>query len=169
MRPGALLPWLLGALLLAGCSGGQAPANAGQPQDLESAAIERGLVRDPQETELAGVYARDTDRLCIVATGLDYRLGAHVDYGDGITCSASGTLSRVGGTLHVELGGSDACSFDARFDGERIRFPGALPDGCSAFCARRASFAGLEVTRMSDSTAEAQAMRDTAGRRLCAD
>lgn len=165
MRAGAALA----ALLLAACSGGgKGEGNAQQPQDLESAAIERGLVRDPAETELAGVYSRDTDRLCIVPTSAGYRIGAHVDYGDGITCSGSGNVTRAGSALHIELGGSDACSFDARLDGDRIAFPGALPDGCKALCRSRASFAGLEVTRMSDSVAEARAMRDTAGRRLCA-
>jgi hypothetical protein len=160
---------LLTALLLGACSGADVPANTAAPQDLESAAIERGLVRDPDESEIAGVYARDTDRLCIVPAGSDYRIGAHVDYGDGITCSASGTLSRAGGTLHVALGGQGACSFDARLDGDRISFPGGLPDSCATLCRGRASYAGLEAVRMSESVAEARAMRDTGRRRLCGD
>jgi hypothetical protein len=156
-------------LLLAGCSGagGDTPTQqAGEPQDLESAAIERGLVRDPGDSEVAGLYARDTDRLCVVREGLDYRVGAFVDYGDRITCSGSGKATRAGETLHIELG-SEGCSFGARFDGDKIAFPGSLPDACSKLCARRASYAGLEVTRMSESVAEAAAMRDASGRRLC--
>lgn len=155
------------ALLLAGCSGNQPRENAAQPQDLESAAIERGLVRDPKDTGIVGLYARDTDRICIVPAGDGYRIGAYVDYGERITCSGAGSVTRVGEVLHIRLGDKDACSFDARFDGDHIRFPGALPDGCTAFCARRASYAGLEVSRLSESTAEARAMRDAAGRRLC--
>ncbi len=160
---------LLPLLALAACSGGTQPApKAEPPQDLERAAIERGLVRDPKDSEIAGLYARDTDRVCIVPDQqLGYRIGAFVDYGDRITCSGSGTVGRVGETLHVELGGDEACSFDARFDGEKISFPGALPEGCNKYCARRASFAGLEVTRLSESAAEAAAMRDASGRRLC--
>lgn len=165
MRAGALLA----ALLLAACLGGQAPDNAEQPQDLESAAIERGLVRDPSQSEIAGVYARDTDRLCIVPAGGAYRIGAHVDYGDGITCSTTGTLQRKGGRLAIRLGSGDACGFDARLDGDRIRFPGALPKECATFCRGRASYAGLEAARISESIAEARAMRDAAGRRLCGD
>lgn len=157
----------LAALLLAACSGGHAPGNAQQPQDLESAAIERGLVRDPAEGDIAGVYARNTDGLCIVPEGDAYRIGAHVDYGDGIACSATGTLRRSGARLRIRLGRDEACSFDARLDGDNIRFPGALPDGCATLCRGRASYAGLETARMSESTAEARAMRDTAGRRLC--
>jgi hypothetical protein len=159
---------LLLPLLLSACSGaGDSPQQQAQAQDLESAAIERGLVRDPKDSEVAGLYVRDTDRVCIVQEGMDYRIGAFVDYGDGITCSGTGTLSRAGGTLRVALGG-EGCGFDARFDGEKIAFPGELPDGCKALCSGRASFAGLEVTRMSESAAEAAAMRDASGKRLCA-
>lgn len=159
---------LVGLLALAACSGGApAPENAVQPQELERAAVERGLVRDPRDTELGGLYARDTDRVCIVGDGSGYRIGAFVDYGDRITCSGSGKVNRVGEMLHVELGESGECSFEARFDGERIRFPGNVPDGCARLCARRASFAGLEVSRLSESKAEAAALRDSAGRPLC--
>ncbi|MEI9851755.1 MAG: hypothetical protein WDN24_13925 [Sphingomonas sp.] len=159
---------LAALLLLGGCSGGgKAPENAAQPPDLESAAIERGMVRDPKDTEIAGLYARDTDRVCIVRDGSGYRIGAFVDYGDRITCSGSGTVTRVGDALHVDLGKDSNCSFDARFDGDKIYFPGNVPDGCTKLCARRASYAGLEVSRLSESAAEASAMRDPAGKALC--
>ena len=161
--------WLALALLLAACSGGNPVAqNSEAAADLEKAAIERGLVRDPGDSEVVGLYARDTDRICIVPADNAYRIGAFVDYGDGITCSGGGTLTRAGETLHVEMGG-EGCSFDARFDGEKVTFPGALPDACARFCARRASFAGLETVRLSESLAEAGAMRDAAGKRLCGD
>lgn len=157
-------------LLLGACSGGKPAENAAAPQDLESAAIERGLVRDPRDTEIAGLYARDTDRVCIVPDGQGYKIGAFVDYGDKITCSGSGTVTRVGEKLRIELGGGDGddkCGFNARFDGDKIYFPGNVPDACAKLCARRASYAGLEVSRMSESIAEASAMRDSAGKPLC--
>ncbi|NML05187.1 hypothetical protein [Sphingomonas sp. G-3-2-10] len=155
-------------LLLAGCSGDAVVQNAAEPQDLEKAAIERGLVRDPKDTEIAGLYARDTDRVCIVPDGNGYKIGAFVDYGDKITCSGSGTVSRVGEVLRVEMGeGEEKCGFDARFEGDKILFPGNVPDTCSKLCAKRASYAGLEVSRISESEAEAAAMRDSRGRSLC--
>lgn len=154
-------------LLLAGCSGGQG-GNAQAPQDLETAAIERGLVRDPDDSDLTGLYARDTDRICVVRSGSSYRIGAYVDYGDRITCSGAGTVERRGETLRIALG-KDGCSFDAQYDGDRIKFPGALPDACKKLCARRAAFTGLEAARLSESAAEAAAMRDASGRRLCGD
>jgi hypothetical protein len=160
----------LALLLLLGACNAKPPENAAVPEDLEKAAIERGMVRDPRDTEIAGLYARDTDRVCIVPDGQGYRIGAFVDYGDRITCSGSGTVSRIGEKLHVELGsgdGDEKCGFDARFDGDKIYFPGNVPDACARLCARRASYAGLEVTRMSESVAEAAAMRDSGGKTLC--
>jgi hypothetical protein len=161
------------ALTLSACGGGEEPvaleqANMLPPLDLETAAIERGMVRDPASTEIAGLYARDTDRLCIVPDGYGYRIGAFVDYGDGITCTGTGSVSRIGETMRVELGEGIECGFDARFDGDTIRFPGQVPDGCKALCSGRASFAGYEVTRLSESVAEASATRDPRGRALCA-
>lgn len=162
---------LLLATALAACS--QKPVadrqdGATPPPDLESAAIERGVIRDPSDTNLTGLYARDTDRVCIVPDGYGYRIGVFVDYGDPIVCSGSGTVTRVGEMLHVELGKDGKCSFNARFDGDKISFPGRVPDACQALCERRASVAALSVSRLSESTAEAQAMRDSKGRNLCA-
>ncbi len=161
------------ALLLAACSGGEEPAvengqNMLPPLDLESAALARGMIRDPQNTEIAGLYARDTDRLCIVREGVGYKVGAFVDYGDGIICSGSGTVSRVGEVMHLELGGKGDCGFDAQYDGERIRFPGQVPEGCEALCSGRASFAGFEPSLLSESEVEAASVRDPKGRLLCA-
>lgn len=160
---------VLSLLLLTGCSAGEVDGdNTVQAQDLESAAIARGLVRDPSDREIVGLYARDTDRVCLVSgNGRRYRIGAYVDYGEGITCSASGSVERHGDRLEIRLGGGDSCHFDARLSGDQILFPGSLPDGCASFCQGRAALTGLEAARLSGSVAEARAMRDAAGRRLC--
>ena len=156
-------------LALAGCSGGSNQAQAPvQPESLEKAAIERGLVHDPKDTEIAGLYARDTDRVCIVPEGYGYRIGAFVDYGERQACSGAGSVSRVGENLHVELGQGIGCSFDARIEGDRVIFPAQIPDACAKLCEGRASFSALDVARMSDAVSEAQALRDPKGRRLCA-
>lgn len=164
-RIGAALP-----LLLAACSGDGSATNTAAPQDLESAAIERGLVRDPADTTVTGLYARDTDRLCVVRNGDAYRIGAFVDYGDGLSCTASGTATRAGDTLSIELKGKGiTCAFDAKFDGDRIIFPANVPAECARFCGPRASFAALAVDRLSESAAEARALRSAEGTRLCGD
>ncbi len=155
--------------LLAACSGGGHGNQSATPQDLESAAIERGLVRDPAETDLTGLYARDTDRVCVVRKGDSYRIGAFVDYGDGLSCTGTGAVTRSGETLAVTLTGKNgvSCSLDARFDGEHIRFPATVPPECAKFCGPRASFAALDAERLSGSAAEARALRSAEGKRLC--
>lgn len=157
-------------LLLAACSGGT-NGNTTTPQDLESAAIERGLVRDPEDTDLTGLYARDTDRVCVVQKGDSYRIGAFVDYGEGLSCTGTGTVARAGETLAVTLKGKGdvTCSFDARFAGDRITFPANVPPECAKFCGPRASFAALDAERLSGSAAEARALRSAEGKRLCED
>ncbi|WP_343227986.1 hypothetical protein [Stakelama flava] len=161
---------LLCALLIAGCSGSDGGGSDRAPRsapDLETAAIRRGVIRDPESGVLTGLYARDTDRVCIVPQGMGYRIGVSVDYGDSIMCSGTGHANRAGETLHIELGGGSACSFDARFDDGHIIFPGKVPPGCEALCTRRASLAGLEVDPISVSRSEAAAMRDSRNRALC--
>jgi hypothetical protein len=150
--------------MLAACSS-EPQSNVSSAPDLESAAIERGLVRDPADTTMIGLYARDTDRVCIVPDGYGFRIGAFVDYGEGITCTGAGRVSRAGERLRVDLG--SGCSFDAKFDGDRIGFPGSVPDACVKLCGGRASFAALAASRLSESGSEAASMRDGRGRLLC--
>lgn len=161
---------LVAALLLGGCSS-QAPdpAEGNAAVALEQGAIARGLVRDPSDGTLTGLYARGTDRMCIVPDGGGYRVGLYVDYGDGISCSASGSVSTRGEGLRAVLGDDGDCTIDADYDGERIAFPGQVPDGCRRHCRSRASVAGFAVERLSGSQAEAAAMRGRSGVLLCAD
>lgn len=159
------------AVLVMGCS----PTSTSPPKtgatatapDLESAAIAAGVIADPENTDITGLYARDTDRVCIVPDRLNYRIGAFVDYGDQQNCGGSGAVTRVGETLHIKFDKAEGCDFDARFDGDRIVFPGRLPDACAKLCARRASFAALDVSRLSQSVSEASTLRDAKGRLLC--
>lgn len=120
---------LLLALLLAACSGGTKQADKAQPpQDLEKAAIERGLIRNPADTDIAGLYARDTDRICIVPDEqLGYRIGAFVDYGDRITCSGSGRASRVGGRSMSSWARTAAARSTRNMMATRSPFPARCP------------------------------------------
>ncbi|MEG3164150.1 hypothetical protein U1701_06040 [Sphingomonas sp. PB2P19] len=157
--------WLALALLLAGCgSTEQATTNDTAGAQLEAAATRAGLIADPNAS-LQGSWARDTDRVCVVdSDNRTGRIGATVDYGDNQGCAASGTVSRSGDRLMVAFGG---CRFEARFDGDRIRFPADLPTACEALCTGRASLAALTVDRLSESRAEASALRSTKGALLC--
>jgi len=156
-------------LLLAGCDRESGTAASNSPgARLEAAAVREGLVADPARATLAGSWARDTDRVCVVGPeGGEQRIGALVDYGEGQACSASGSVRRSGERLRIVLG--HACRFDARFDGERIVFPAEVPQECETLCSGRASLAALEAERLSDSTSEAATLRGRDGRPLCGD
>lgn len=150
-------------LLLAGCGQSeQAPDTPGAR--LEAAAIARGLVPDPTGGSLTGVWASEADRVCIVPSGAEMRLGVSIDYGEGQSCAASGSLRRDGDQLRVEL---RDCRFDASFDGERIVFPPELPAVCQRLCTGRASLSALSVERLSESASEAATMRASGGQRPC--
>ncbi|MFS0770924.1 hypothetical protein [Sphingomonas sp. 1P08PE] len=161
----------LTALLLAGCGGGAgndtvpAAESGSAGARLEEAAVAQGLVPDPAATTLAGAWARDTDRACIVdGAGGVQRIGILSDYGDGQDCSGAGVLERRGERLRITIG---ECRIDARFDGERIIFPGEVGSACAALCRGRASLAAFAVERQSDSASEAATLRGRDGRRLC--
>lgn len=151
-------------LFLAACD--RAPPAPDTPgARLESAAIARGLVADPAKQTPIGSWANDTDHLCIVPDAAGLRIGASVDYGEGQACAASGAVERRGDTLDVVFG---SCRFGARFEGDRISFPAALPPACARACIGRASLAALSVERLSDSASEAATLRAPGGRLLCA-
>ena len=156
---------LLGAL--ASCPRGDDRVGDVRAPDLETAAVLRGLVREPGDSDVVGLYARDTDRVCVVRRGGGYRIGAYVDYGDGLGCSGAGTLTRAGERVSLTLG--EGCAFDAQFDGDRIAFPAVLPVACAKLCGRRASFAALTAVRLSEAPAEAATMRDARGRLPCSE
>jgi hypothetical protein len=156
---------LLGALLLAGCGSPPPPPQDTPGTRLERAALRAGLVGDPARAGLAGSWAADTDRLCIVPAGRDsFRIGALIDYGEGQGCAAAGTARRHGETVAVAFG---PCRFDAHFDGERIVFPAAMPAECDRYCTGRASLDSLTVARLSGALAEAATLRTPSGKRLC--
>ena len=156
------------AILLAGCDRSQPAAAPDTPgARLEHAARSAGLVPDPDHATLIGSWAKDTDRVCVVAgPASTYRIGALVDYGEGQGCAASGTATRSGDRVDIRFG---ACVVRARFDGERLVFPPEIPRACEAVCVGRASLAALAVAHISESSAEAATLRTPGGRLLCGD
>jgi hypothetical protein len=156
-------------LLVAGCSRADAPgaSNVAAPTGLEAAAIEAGVIADPKNADITGLYTRETDSVCVVPSATAYQLGVFVDYGDQQHCSGLGSVTRAGETLHVTFSDADGCAFDARFEGDRVVFPGTVPEACRKLCTERASIAGLTVDQLSNSAAEAATLRDARGRLLC--
>ena len=159
------------ALLLAGCSHAEdtptVQENATPATGLEAAAIDAGVIPDPASTDISGLYARDADRVCIVPSATAYRIGVLVDYGEGHNCSASGKVAQSGDTLDMDFPAAPGCTFTARFDGDKIVFPGKVPEACQQLCRGRASIAALDLDRLSESVSEAVTLRDVKGRLLC--
>lgn len=150
-------------LLLTACHPA-APRAADTPGDrLEAAARRAGLIADASASPV-GLYARENDRLCVTPTATGLRVGALVRFDDGQGCVARGSATRDGDRLRVSFG---ACRFDARFDGDRVVFPAALPPSCNASCTGRATLTALAVDRLSQSVAEAAALTDPHGAPLC--
>lgn len=135
------------------------------PTDLESVAVARGLIAAGDDADPVGLYARDTDRLCLARQGDRLRAGASVDYGDGLACAAAGTARRSGSTIDFDFG--EGCRISARFDGETIAFPAAVPDACHRSCRGRAALDALRVTRLSGAQSEAEALRLPDGKAPC--
>ncbi|WP_440977899.1 hypothetical protein ACQHGV_08735 [Sphingomonas pseudosanguinis] len=158
-------------LLIAACTSSGETADNAAGERLEVASIATGLVADPATIPLDGIWARDSDRMCIMpASGGEddapRHIGVLLDYGEGQGCTARGTLSRSGRDLTIVLG---ACRFSARLDGDSIQFPAALPATCNGLCTGRATLSALAVERVSASVAEARTLRGPNGTALCAD
>lgn len=158
--------WLVLALLipLAACRAGEEPAapeviDAGNP--LESAARDANLVVDPDATPPTGLYERihssGTDSFCAVPDGDDdeYRFGLIASFGTTLTCEGRGRAVHDGETLALDFDDAD-CSFTARYDGQSVAMPGAVPEGCSALCGPRASMSGVAVARTGWEAADAR-------------
>ncbi len=154
-------------LLLSACGGAERESSApgdGAGLALEKAAVAAGIVADPRHLDPVGAYASATDRVCIVRQDGALQIGASIDYGDRQSCIARGAASGRE-TLKVDFG--EACSFEARFDGERIAFPATLPSGCDRRCTGHATMTALSASRLSSADAEARAMRGPDGEPLC--
>ncbi|OJU14746.1 MULTISPECIES: hypothetical protein [unclassified Sphingomonas] len=153
-------------VLLAGCGTSPAPApeQSGAGAQLERAAIAAGMVGDPTHVDPVGVFASESDHVCILRAGGGYRIGASVDYGDGHHCIARGTAKGVG-TLAVTLGAG--CRFEARLDGAKLAFPPVLPQSCEQLCTGRASLSALTAERLSAAESEAASLPAPDGKPLC--
>ncbi|RDE05186.1 hypothetical protein [Sphingomonas aracearum] len=152
-------------LLLAACSREATPQATPATPGLEEAAVAAGIVADPRKASLTGLYARDTDRLCVVPQGDKWRVGVSVDFDERQGCSAAGTGTRSGERLTIVF---PNCTVEAEFDGERLFFPATLPAGCARLCTDRATLTALEVEQLSASASEAATLRSRDGRLLCA-
>jgi hypothetical protein len=69
--------------------------------------------------------------------------------------------------VQVTLKGKEKCTFEARYDGIELRFPGSVESGCASYCSPRASLSGTHYFMVQ---AGDNAAHNTLGRdfeRLC--
>lgn len=170
---------VLACLVLAGCSETRADDDEAAVTPLDAAAIEAGVIADPQAIDLAGNFA-DTggagnDAFCARGDRQGgYAVGVLVTFGSTTQCEAQGVASLTGEQARISLNRSgkgnaiSGCSFDARFDGSGLALPGSLPDGCEAVCNSRASLAGASFALVEPGDDAAATARGRSIERLCA-
>jgi len=184
MMPEIRRALLLGALMFAGvltaCDRSSAKKDSGSidaGNPLEMAARERGVVR-PDSASPTGVFERahdlGRDALCAVPSGAGkWRFALTASYGPGLSCTASGTITREGEGWRMRFAGAEGCDALVHEEEDELRLPGRLPSQCDSLCPARASLSGLFLPRASWDEADAKRLQMGDGRgnvvRPCAD
>jgi hypothetical protein len=174
---------LAGAMCLAGCGDSdrigdvdaRGSARSAAAEGLDALALESGALPDAAAIDPAGRYGQryegGSDRLCLVPDGAArgrYRFGAESLIGQEEYCRGTGRarLSADKLLLRFEGAGKD-CLVVARYEGDKIVFPGALDIACAALCSSRGSLAGVGFARVDRDVAAARAQRDSRNDLLC--
>jgi hypothetical protein len=171
---------LLACLLLAGCSVSQAGGDEDAVTPLDAAAIDAGVITDPQALDLAGSFAdpgaTGSDSFCARGSrDAGYKVGMLVTFGGSSQCEGTGSARLAGETATIDLARSSdgdavaGCRFTARFDGNALVLPGTLPPACLAVCSARASLAGAAFALVEPGNAAADTASGRSIRHLCAD
>lgn len=170
---------LLACLMLAGCSVSQAGGDNDAMTPLDAAAIDAGVIADPQAIDLAGSFAdpgaTGSDAFCAQGNrDKGYKVGLLVSFGASTQCEGTGSAMLAGETAEISLsrnGEGDTiggCRFSARFDGNALALPGSVPAACSALCTHRASLAGASFALVEPGNAAAAGASGRSLKRLCA-
>jgi hypothetical protein len=172
-------PLLLAAtFLLAACgSGGEGEGNntasakggSGGSAGSGAATASRPIVAGDS---LTGLYEKKdgglSSQLCIVQRGGgEARFGLNLWGGNMHSCSGAGTAVRAGQQLTLTMAGDRACVITARIQGNAIRLPDSVPEGCSYYCGARARMTGVSLARTGTSEADALKARDVVDEPLC--
>lgn len=139
---------------------------------LNQKAVATGILPDPNNIVVAGRYETrselGTDKFCAVKTGKDvYDIGVLAVFGPESKCEGRGRAKISGEKVEISLSGKKNCRFDAEFDGIELRFPGAMEEGCSAYCSPRASFSGTSYFMVEEGDQNARRALGRDFDRLC--
>ena len=166
-------PLLLAAtFLLTACgSGGQGEGNgAAQSKRVSGAATASGPIRAGDS--LTGLYEKKegglSSQLCIVQSGGgSARFGMNLWGGNMHSCSGAGSAVRAGQQLTLTMEGDRTCTVTARIEGNAIRLPDKVPEGCSYYCGAQARMTGIALARTGTSEVDALKARDVVDEPLC--
>ena len=165
-------------LLLAACGGGgggegneagassSGSSSTAAPGTVATAAIRAG-------ESLTGLYEKKegglSSQLCLVERGSGgaARFGLNLWGGNMHSCSGAGTAVRKGQQLTLTMEGDRTCSIEARIDGNSIRLPDKVPEGCSYYCGAQARMTGVSLARTGTTEADALKARDVVDEPLC--
>ena len=150
----------IAALLLCGCRDDVTIAPViDESNPIEAAARDANLVADAGSTAPTGLFERrhaaGSDSICFLPDGDDYRFALRASFGTTLTCEGSGSARHDGDQIGFDFAGG-GCAFTATYDGNMVRLPGTVPEGCSAYCGPRASMSGVAVERVGWSEADAR-------------
>lgn len=165
-------------LMLAGCSETRAGDDEAAVTPLDAAAIEAGVIADPDIIDLSGSFAdtsgTGSDAFCARGNRRDgYAVGVLVSFGGSSQCEGQGRAALSGEQARISLTRNssgdavDDCSFLARFDGSALALAGSLPAACQAVCSPRASLAGASFALVETGDRAAGATRGRTIKRLC--
>jgi hypothetical protein len=172
------LPLFATFALLAACGGGgggedgntSAPAAGGKTGKGGGKAAASAPIA--ASGPLTGLYEAKSgglsSQLCIVDRGEGAaRFGLNIWGGNMHSCSGAGTAARKGGGLTLTMAGDRSCVIEARIEGNAIKLPDRVPEGCSYYCGARATMTGVSLARTGSSEADALKARDVVDEPLC--
>lgn len=154
-------------------NGSEAQSN----ESLDQAAINAGILSDPNTIQLEGRFESrndiGTDKFCATKTeNGHYNIGVLAVFGNDSLCEGQGIASLKGENLSVTLFGisrkdEGSCTFTASYDGVVIIFPGDIPQSCAKFCTNRASLSGTQYFQIESGNDAAKQLKGRAFNPLC--
>ena len=172
------LPLFAAVLLLTACGGeggedgntSSAPASGGKAGNGTAARAAAAPIA--ASGSLTGLYESKSgglsSQLCVVDRGEGAaRFGLNIWGGNMHSCSGAGTVARKGSGLTLTMAGDRSCVIEARIEGNAVKLPEKVPEGCSYYCGARAQMTGVTLTRTGSSEADALKARDMVDEALC--
>lgn len=169
---------ILSSLLL-GCSGADDnfEKETESSADLDQAAINAGILPDPDNIILEGRFETRSDigidKFCAIKTDdNDYSVGILAVFGADSHCEGRGNAVLQGENLIVTLDEAaknidENCEFTAIFDGISLQLPGELPLLCAKFCNNRASLSGTQYFLTDEGNDNARGLEGKTLKPLC--